>query len=239
MTYRAYIKKDYKPVAGREISQPQRRLTGPVIILGISAILVFLAVGNDSENDVVKVSGNSAIPLQVIPLTSPVVSARQPASQLTATDAIEADTVPVVNESISTEVRPAWQSVKIGKGENLSLIFERLGLGPGVVYAVVNAGKPAQMLKNLMPGQELNFLIDDGKLQSLAFEPSLTERLEISKTRLGSASRKMRRCTRSWKRKLHALSKPRKKNKKKLRNFTMLKKNSMILTLKTPSEEVG
>ena len=81
-----------------------------------------------------------------------------------------------------------WQQVEIKKDDNLSMIFDRLGLGPTLLYQIMSSSKDTRLLKELMPGQKLNFLIKDGNLLSLKFEPNLTTALEIVKENSGFSS---------------------------------------------------
>src|SRR5690606_39852931 len=79
-------------------------------------------------------------------------------------------------------------TVKVGKGENLSIIFDRLGLAPTVLDAVINSGEAAKRLARLYPGQNLEFHIEDGRLLGMRFRPTVTERIEISTTDSGFVS---------------------------------------------------
>jgi murein DD-endopeptidase MepM/ murein hydrolase activator NlpD len=74
---------------------------------------------------------------------------------------------------------PEWTSVQIGRGENLSLIFERLGLQAATLDQVMSSGEDASRLQRVYPGQNLLFHIVDGRLEAIRFEPTLTELLEI------------------------------------------------------------
>jgi murein DD-endopeptidase MepM/ murein hydrolase activator NlpD len=69
--------------------------------------------------------------------------------------------------------------VQIGRGENLSLIFERLGLQAATLDQVMSSGEDASRLQRVYPGQNLLFHIVDGRLEAIRFEPTLTELLEI------------------------------------------------------------
>jgi murein DD-endopeptidase MepM/ murein hydrolase activator NlpD len=101
----------------------------------------------------------------------------------------EPDKVETVNLATKPEPEPfPWQKVTVKKGQNLSIIFDQLGLGPAVLYQVMSAGEQTRMLKNLLPGNSLDFLIKDGQLQALKFEPDLTRGLEVVKQEQGFSS---------------------------------------------------
>lgn len=80
------------------------------------------------------------------------------------------------------EDAPQWQNFTVNKGDNLAKIFKRAGLTPQETYYVSSAGKDANQLLKMRPGQQLQLLIDnDGKLTSLAYSLSATETLNIDK----------------------------------------------------------
>jgi murein DD-endopeptidase MepM/ murein hydrolase activator NlpD len=74
---------------------------------------------------------------------------------------------------------PAWTTVEVETGESLSLIFDRLGLAPSTLDQVMSSGAEAARLKRIYPGQNLLFQVDNGQLEAIRYEPSLTELLEI------------------------------------------------------------
>lgn len=84
---------------------------------------------------------------------------------------------------------PEWTTVEIGRGENLSLIFDRLGLAPATLDQVMSSGSAAARLKRIYPGQNLLFQIVNGHLEAIRYEPSLTELLEIARAGNGFESR--------------------------------------------------
>lgn len=90
---------------------------------------------------------------------------------------------------VQSPPEPEWTSVEIGRGENLSLIFERLGLEPATLDQVMSSGEHAARLQRVYPGQNLLFQIVDGRLEAIRFEPSFTELLEIVRAGDGYASR--------------------------------------------------
>ncbi|MDN4501764.1 peptidoglycan DD-metalloendopeptidase family protein [Alteromonadaceae bacterium BrNp21-10] len=74
-----------------------------------------------------------------------------------------------------------WKTYVVRSGDNLAKIFDRAGLSPQDVYAVSHAGKAAKRLLKMMPGDELDILIDeDQQFKSLSYYYSSTETLNIS-----------------------------------------------------------
>nr|VFJ67413.1 MAG: Murein DD-endopeptidase MepM and murein hydrolase activator NlpD, contain LysM domain [Candidatus Kentron sp. FW] len=66
---------------------------------------------------------------------------------------LEPDTEIVKQDSF----KPALLTATVAKGDSLSVIFNRLGLPKSQLYLIMNAGKDAQRLKHLRPGQTLEF----------------------------------------------------------------------------------
>ncbi|MEO5573656.1 MAG: peptidoglycan DD-metalloendopeptidase family protein [Gammaproteobacteria bacterium] len=64
-----------------------------------------------------------------------------------------------------------WQTVIVGRGDNLSSMFVRLGLGAQEVQDILDLGPPAATLTHLRPGQQIKVKIDDRQeLQDLIYE---------------------------------------------------------------------
>ncbi len=84
-----------------------------------------------------------------------------------------------------TIVKPqlSWQEVHVKSGDNLSLIFQRVGLGATDTYQVTQLGKDIKPLLNLRPGQILRFNFTDNKdqksLQQLQLVLSPIKTLDI------------------------------------------------------------
>ncbi|MDH5358439.1 MAG: peptidoglycan DD-metalloendopeptidase family protein [Gammaproteobacteria bacterium] len=123
-----------------------------------------------------------------------------------ATIAVQDDTLKNVT---SIEVKSpilSWREITVKSGDNLSLIFPRVGLSARDVYDVAQLGKDIKPLLNLKPGQKLRFGFMDGQnsttFEKLQLEISLIETLEVIATEQGF---KTNRVTRDIeKRQMHA-----------------------------------
>ncbi len=82
------------------------------------------------------------------------------------------------NEKQSIE---SLQRITVKTGDSLALIFSRLGLSPRSLYNIMSLGKEVSRLKNLRPGQILNFHIIENELTKLEYEVNLTNSLSITK----------------------------------------------------------
>jgi murein DD-endopeptidase MepM/ murein hydrolase activator NlpD len=108
---------------------------------------------------------------------------------------VSATTDERVNMAASTEgaVDPSiaeWKQVTVKSGDNLSLIFPKVGLSARDVYNVAQTGKSIKPLLNLKPGQELHFGLtkdEEGQTQlkqlDLIFSP--IKKLELVATEDG------------------------------------------------------
>ena len=77
--------------------------------------------------------------------------------------------------------RQDWQPITVESGDNLALIFSRLGLGPGLLHRIMSLGEAVSRLKKLRPGQLLYFHIDADELLGLEYEIDLTHTLKLVK----------------------------------------------------------
>lgn len=88
------------------------------------------------------------------------------------------------------------KSVIVKKGDNLAMIFKRVGLSPQDTYKVSTAGDLAKKLLMIMPGEELQLEIDpQGQLVSLHYPYSNTQTLIVSKNTDDSFSSKIETLT--------------------------------------------
>lgn len=82
-----------------------------------------------------------------------------------------------------------WQEVTVKSGDNLSLIFQNVGLGASDTHNITQLGTDIKPLLNLRPGQVLQFGFDNKQnpkiLQQLQLQLSAIKSLEIKLTAEG------------------------------------------------------
>jgi murein DD-endopeptidase MepM/ murein hydrolase activator NlpD len=82
-----------------------------------------------------------------------------------------------------------WQEVTVKSGDNLSLIFQSVGLGATETHNIAQLGKDIKPLLNLRPGQVLRFGFDNTQdtktLQQLHLQLSAIKSLDIKLTTEG------------------------------------------------------
>ena len=176
MSYKPFIKKDYKP---RVLWLPDTpwytRHTGALVgiacisLICLSAVLVFNRSGDQDITPTV-VQSTLTIParteFQSVVMTAPATIKTDDAS---------------INELEQTPEPSPWTSHKVSRGESLSVIFDRMKLSPRVLYNVMNSGDDALLLKKLLPGDEILFDIRDTELHALKYEQNITTTLEINR----------------------------------------------------------
>lgn len=75
-----------------------------------------------------------------------------------------------------------WQTVTVSQGDNLSLIFERLGLSGNDLDRILGLGGDTATLKTLRPRDNLHFRISDGTLAEMVHEIDLAHTLHVRNT---------------------------------------------------------
>ena len=104
--------------------------------------------------------------------------------QQSLTETEHAQVPPAVNPVLN------WEEITIKSGDNLSLLFPRVGLSARDVYNVAQTGDAIKPLLNLKPGQTLRFGLrhdEEGKvmLQKLELKLSPVEMLQLTATDTG------------------------------------------------------
>ncbi|HHH36928.1 MAG TPA: peptidase M23 [Gammaproteobacteria bacterium] len=180
---RISLNRDYKPerVKTEPASLPYHRhillLAG--IALGIALILVLAphtvkATRNADDGQ----HGSLAPVRQALPLNLPSAGEKKPAEE----------------ENSHTLTAGQWRTATVKQGDNLSLIFKRLGLSAAQLQQIVDLGEPTRALRRLYPGDTLRFNIDpQGRLLALIHEVSPTTTLRILRQDAGFQARLIER----------------------------------------------
>ncbi len=136
--------------------------------LAASALLI-LVLPNGEKGAAVT---NQSIPVSV-GVSDDVASSEQIASQaaeyniedfVVGTEVI-ADTVTDLGDELESV---AWQNVQVKSGDNLTTIFQKVGLSAQEMFRVLNSSEEAKVLNRLYPGYQLDFMIpEQGQLEQL------------------------------------------------------------------------
>jgi len=85
------------------------------------------------------------------------------------------------DQDVSSQGHGEWHKVTVKKGDNLALIFGKLGLSAQQLHALISAGNETSTLKQLYPGDELKFFIDsEHQLKGLVYDVDETRTLQVA-----------------------------------------------------------
>jgi murein DD-endopeptidase MepM/ murein hydrolase activator NlpD len=190
MTYRAYIKKDYKVEIKREPDHPYVAglarlslfagiLVIPLLLLGMKAPTLAPDVKTAppliSQYEQVNESSNS----DAIPVPEIVYLPEDEIYETTGIDAL--NTTKIVELPVEKLNEPDWQDIEVSKGDSLARIFKRLHLSPRDLHTIMTLGEETSVLKNLQPGQIIKLHIVENQLSALKYPVNLTTTLQVIK----------------------------------------------------------
>ena len=200
VTYRVYIKKDYRPVI-REIRDDSifsnRSINrAMVVVLCITTGLILGMRSHDiSESTYISNSALAHVPnptayhqIETIePLMEPLGAIDE---TYTAFDdeALKEETILTNQDTVNAVIPDNWDSLKVRSGDNLSLIFDRMQISPTILHEIMSLGQDVAILKSLIPNHELRFQFEEGKLEAMQYDVSLTDTLHITKLDSGFAA---------------------------------------------------
>ena len=158
MTYKIYLKTDYKPSDRWTPKRPWYKklriylwaFTG--FFLSFAMVSLFSVSPAKQKENVVE-----------IPIPSP--STHTPVAVMSGVEytSIKQDHIPVSipPSSVETVIEDGksseWKTIHVAPGDSLSLIFDRIGLSPAVLYQVVSANSENTALKHLLPRSGVTF----------------------------------------------------------------------------------
>ncbi|MCC6201419.1 MAG: hypothetical protein IT494_00265, partial [Gammaproteobacteria bacterium] len=82
-----------------------------------------------------------------------------------------------------------WQTVAVVAGDNMALIFSRLGLARGMLQAILDSGPEANRLRDIRPGQEVRFRVAGDQVLEMILDIDLESMLHVVKEDSGFRSR--------------------------------------------------
>lgn len=132
----------------------------------------------------------TAIQSAAIETTTPITPPNDTAASIGNTVAPDESAAPLEPAKASEPTADArsddstaqnWQVVKVKSGDNLSLIFSRLGLSAADLDRILSLNDDTAELKNLSPSETLKFRIQDGSLQELVQQVDHQHSLRITR----------------------------------------------------------
>ena len=195
MTYKVYIKNDYKPII-REIHNDSwlRKRSITRVMVAALCITTGLILGMRSHDmSGSTYIGNTALAYAPSSTLDNHIDTHAPSieSQNTIDDIYTSfvdDEVPFEEENFLTDedvvnavIPDNWESLEVRSGDNLSLIFDRMHISPTILHEIMSLGHDVAILKRLMPNHEIRFQFDNGELEAMQYDVSLTDTLHITK----------------------------------------------------------
>ncbi len=188
MTYKSYIKKDYKMKDGQKIiRQPLiAKHHFPYLFIAVAVITGVIFYGSSS------LKTSPSVMIAEEHSSAPEVESAQHVttlSEITDSEGFHEDIAASESETLAIDEfpvvepvkEPYWESVKVQSGDNLALIFKRKRLSPQMLYNIMALGGDTAILKHIKPGQEIRFLFEDGEFEALQYDVDLTDTLYIRK----------------------------------------------------------
>jgi murein DD-endopeptidase MepM/ murein hydrolase activator NlpD len=189
------IKHDYKPQKNQETAGNSIRaylpewIFHPYLIIAMAICILLLAlVLSESEPE-----PETLLVVEEVNLT--VEEAKASPLEKDYSDPIE---IPLEIKQVKAEPLRVndiaqdsqWLTESVKKGDNLSLIFKRIGLSPQQVYKVITLDENTKTLKNLKPGELISYKMDkDKNLLALKYSIDIQQTLYIESVEGQLASR--------------------------------------------------
>lgn len=184
MRIKSQLKQDYRLCYDRYGSYARKRQRGKVrASVAVAAVLGALSVlyfqnpfgygGSGTLTD--RRGGQEAIELGLA-LPSGVQS-------VSPIDYFDVRTTPYATFSPRGDISnpEIWQTISVVAGDNLSLIFSRLGLSKKNLHEILDSGPTASSLKDLRPGQEIRFRVEEGQLAEMIHDVDLETALHVTR----------------------------------------------------------
>lgn len=141
------------------------------LLLGITLITSGLLLSSNTPDEAVA-NGTDA-PEAVVTATGSL--SLPPAGEDSQEDNGAASTT-----ALSAEPAAVWQTIRVKYGDNLSLIFSRLGISPQLLYNILAAGDAADALKDIHPGQLIKVRMGEpSQLMELMYDMDPVHSLHI------------------------------------------------------------
>lgn len=177
MNYSNYLNRDYKPVRGSVTAKGPRirrkHLHLLAIFSSIAGIIALVSPSHEAEatrqiTQSASAPNESSTREQLLQLPLEI-----PGEIDSASTAISAD-------ELASEL--PWQTVTVQSGDSLSLIFDRLNLSPQQLHAIVQDEQSKSILTKLRPKQQLQFQLNEDRLQAIKYTISPEKTLLITRT---------------------------------------------------------
>lgn len=133
---------------------PRDHLITAGVLCSLVLVLLILPFGDEE----LETSGRTEIALDIDLQRDIAAELDQPEALALADFVITAEAEP---QPILEDVT-LWQNIEVKSGDNLSVIFSKVGLSDQDLFRVLNSSDEAKVLNQVYPGYKLDFLIPNG-----------------------------------------------------------------------------
>lgn len=192
MNYDNFINKDFRSRPLQDKKQRHPGLRWLILAAGCAVIGAVLANTSSKKhnslqsNEVVSAIGtdeniDSAEPVsRSIQLKLPIPSAYEN-SNLEDLTRIEPQSDPA-QTPLKAKDDPAWQSLKVKRGDSLSLLFDKAGVKPDQLLELMKLGKETDELRRIHPGDTIKIMHNElGELIALNYQIDTTHYLQVER----------------------------------------------------------
>ncbi len=176
MNYNTYINKDF-----RNRSQIKRhpRLRWAALALGCSVIGLVIASTGTSDKSQTSLPHDS----DSLKTTARKDLSRKPQIVSDSYRIKLSGSSPATEAASEEDSKLQTRVLKVKRGSSLSTLFDKAGIQPGQLIALMKSGKDSNILKRLHPGDEITVKInDEGKLVSLHYDINELKYLQVVRT---------------------------------------------------------
>lgn len=117
-----------------------------------------------------------------------LVAAEQPSNSATTNNDFGGIIETAVSDALKVPEASQWTTISVKSGQNLSVIFEALGLAHDEVADLLSLGGEIQRLKKLKAGDALHVRVEDDRLAGLTYSLDERRTLEIRRGDAGLES---------------------------------------------------
>lgn len=171
------LRSDNKPLRINSKGKPHYLLAIAGLLIGLGATLSIIPntkLINPSE-------ANANNEIDVKQATNPTLALTLPNNESSPANA---------HAEPSQQAIGKWQTLTVKTGDNLSTLFDRIGLSPKQLYETLHLSKDTKVLTRLFPGDTLDVYINENRSQllGLKYDISETRILEITQGPNGLSS---------------------------------------------------
>ena len=140
---------------------------GHWLLLGIALIISGIIISAYTDDAV----ANYPDVTETSPITNPPLTGTIAVSLPLSSSAFSGRSTSDADSADASNLAGEWQTIKIKRGDNLSVIFSRLGISPQSLHNILSIGDDTKTLKRIRPGQVIKLeLAENSQLLQLMYE---------------------------------------------------------------------